>query len=258
MPELTLERAMSVAREGPPARALPLLDSLAKAWPPARFTLAEVQFFAGQLDSAHANYERVAAVPGDDDAAAALDRMYLLEESPSSPVRAMLAQIEYERWRNRDAVALTLADSLWRAQAPRGARARAGWNWPRCGWRPAMRGALVPLLVVCDSLAEDRLAPTAAAGRQAYMALGDAKHARPIRMPARYPRAWNWRKCAAGSSGCEGAVEDPCGVARGAAHVPALLAQPSSGADGRCAGQPSRAYGLTFWILQRGEKCGGC
>src|SRR5204862_7234064 len=52
MPELTLERAMAVAREGPPARALPLLDSLARAWPPARFLLAEVQFFSGQMDSA--------------------------------------------------------------------------------------------------------------------------------------------------------------------------------------------------------------
>src|SRR5262249_49474581 len=127
MPELALERAISVAREGPPARALPLLDSLARAWPPARFTLAEVQFFAGELDSAHVNYERVAAVPEDDDAATALDRMYLLEEAPYSPVRPMLAQIEYERWRGHAPTALALSDSLWRMQAPHGEyAARAG------------------------------------------------------------------------------------------------------------------------------------
>ena len=43
MPELTLERAMALAREGPPARALPLLDSLAKVWPASRFVLNTVR-----------------------------------------------------------------------------------------------------------------------------------------------------------------------------------------------------------------------
>jgi len=196
MPELTLERAMSVAREGPPARALPLLDSLASLWPPARFMLAEVQFFAGELDSAHANYERVAAVPDDENAAAALERMYLLEESPNSPARTMLAQIEYERWRDRDPVALALADSLWRMQAPHGEyAARAGLELAAMRMEAGdARGALIPLLVVCDSLADDRLAPTARqrAG-EAYMALGDAKHAlaQYEECLARYPRAWN-------------------------------------------------------------------
>ena len=195
-PELALERAMAIAREGPPARALPLLDSLAKTWPPARFMLAEAQFFSGQLDSAHANYDRVAAVPEDEHAAEALDRMYLLEESPESPLRPVLAQIEYERWRGANARAMALADTLWRLQAPHGEyAARAGLTLATLKLEAGdARGALVPLLVVCDSLADDRLAPAARqrAG-EAYMALGDPKNAlaQYEECLARYPRAWN-------------------------------------------------------------------
>lgn len=195
-PELALERAMAIAREGPPARALPLLDSLARAWPSARFMLAEAQFFAGELDSAHANYDRVAAVPENEHAAEALDRMYLLEESPDSPLRPLLAQIAYERWRGATSRALALTDSLWRMQAPHGDyAARAGLMLATLRMEVGdARGALVPLLVVCDSLAEDRLAPAARqrAG-EAYMALGDPKNAlaQYEECLARYPRAWN-------------------------------------------------------------------
>ena len=196
MPELALERAKGLAREGPPARALPLLDSLARDWPLARFTLAEVLFFAGQLDSAHANYDRVAQEPEDPDAATALDRMYLLEESPSSPVRLLMAQIEYERWRGANAAAMALADSVWRMQQPHAEyAARAGLELASLKLAAGdARGALVPLLVICDSLADDRLAPAARqrAG-EAYMALGDPKNAQAQyeECLARYPRAWN-------------------------------------------------------------------
>ena len=196
MPELSLERAMAIAREGPPARALPLLDSLTKSWPQARFVLAEVQFFAGELDSAHANYDRIAAVPGDENAADALERMYLLEEQPTSPVRAVLAQIEYERWRGGKARALALADTLWRAVAPHGDyAARAGLTLASLRLEAGdAKGALAPLLAICDSLADDRLAPLARqrAG-EAYMALDDPKSAlaQYEECLARYPRAWN-------------------------------------------------------------------
>jgi TolA-binding protein len=196
MPELALERALAIAREGPPARALPLLDSLARGWPEARFMLAEVQFFAGQLDSAHANYERVAAVPDDEHAADALDRMYLLEEAPASPFRPLFGLIAYDRWRGANARALLLADSLWRVQAPHGEyAARAGLTLASLRLEAGdAKNALVPLLVVCDSLADDRLAPAARqrAG-EAYMALGDAKNAlaQYEECLARYPRAWN-------------------------------------------------------------------
>jgi len=196
MPELALERALGVAREGPPERALPLLDSLTRIWPSARFMLAEVQFFSGELDSAHANYERVAAAPVDDDAAAALDRMYLLEESPGSPLRLVLAQIAYERWRGATSQAMVLADSLWRMQAPRREyAARAGLELASLRLEAGdARGALLPLAVICDSLADDRLAPLARqrAG-DAYLTLGDAKNAvgQYEECLARYPRAWN-------------------------------------------------------------------
>src|SRR5262249_7084467 len=146
--------------------------------------------------SAHANYDRVAAQPQDPDAAAALDRMYLLEESRDPGLRAMFGQIAYERWRGARPAALVLADSLWRMQAPRGdGAARAGLE--RASLRLEAgdpRGALVPLLVVCDSLADDRLAPAARqqAG-EAYLALGEEKLAlaQYEECLARYPRAWN-------------------------------------------------------------------
>ena len=196
MPELTLERAMTLAREGPPARALPLLDSLTQVWPRARFILAEVQFFSGLLDSAHANYDRVAAVPEDEHAADALERLYLLEDAPESPVRGVFGQIEYERWRGANAKAMALADTLWHVQAPHGDyAARAGLTLAelKLGAGDA-KGALAPLLVICDSLADDRLAPLARqrAG-EAYMALDDPKSAlaQYEECLARYPRAWN-------------------------------------------------------------------
>jgi tetratricopeptide (TPR) repeat protein len=196
IPELRLEHALGLAREGALAQALPMLDSLNQAWPPAKFMLAELQFFSSDLDSAAANYTRVADNPNDPDAAAALDRLYLLEESPGSPLRPMLGLIAYERWRGRRAVATQLADSLWRMQAPHGAyAARAGLELAELRTEANdVKGALVPLLVVCDSLAEDRLAPLARqrAG-DAYSALGDEKHAlaQYEECLARYPRAWN-------------------------------------------------------------------
>jgi len=196
MPELRLERALGIARDGSPALAVPLLDSLAQVWGPARFMLAEVQFFAGELDSAQANYARVADRPEDSDASAALDRLYLLEESPQSPARALLGQIAYERWRGRRAAATALADSLWRAQAVHGPyAAHAGLELAGLRMEAGdTKGALVPLLVVCDSLAEDRLAPLARqrAG-DAYLAMGDEGHAlsQYEECLARYPRAWN-------------------------------------------------------------------
>jgi tetratricopeptide (TPR) repeat protein len=196
MPELALERGMAIAREGPPAGALALLDSLAKAWPPARFMLAEVQFFSGDLDSAHANYERIAAVPDDENAADALERMYLLEDAPASPARYVLAQIEYERWRGGKTRALALADTLWRTVAPHGDyAARAGLTLAALKLEAGdAKGALAPLLVVCDSLADDRLAPLARQRvGEAYMALDDPKSAlaQYEECLARYPRAWN-------------------------------------------------------------------
>lgn len=196
MPELTLERASGLARDGQLHAARPVLDSLARIWPPARFLRAEFEFFAGELDSALAHYNVIAAVSEDPGAATALDRIYLLEESPKSPVRPLLGQIAYERWRNRRTVALTLADSLWRMQRPRGeyaAHAALEAAALRMEGGDA-RSALAALLTVCDSLPDDRLAPLARqrAG-DAYAMLGDDKNAlaQYEECLARYPRAWN-------------------------------------------------------------------
>ena len=196
MPELALERALGLAREGQLTAALPLLDSLTHVLPSARFMLAEVQFFAGALDSAQANYNRISAEPSDPDAAAALDRLYLLEEAPNSPARFLLGQVAFERWRGRRATATALADSLWRTQAPHGEyAARTGLELAALRMEAGdARAALVPLLVVCDSIPDDRLAPIARqrAG-DAYAALGDDKSAlaQYEECLARYPRAWN-------------------------------------------------------------------
>jgi predicted negative regulator of RcsB-dependent stress response len=108
----------------------------------------------------------------------------------------MLGLIAYERWRGRRPAATLLADSLWRMQAPRAAyAARAGIELAALRMENNdARGALAPLLVVCDSLADDRLAPLARqrAG-EAYAALGDDKNALAEyeECLARYPRAWN-------------------------------------------------------------------
>jgi tetratricopeptide (TPR) repeat protein len=196
LPDLALERAASLAREGRLDEARPLVDSLAGVWAPARFLRAEFEFFAGELDSAIVHYTQVSERSDDPDAATALDRLYLLEESPRAKVRPMLGQIAYERWRGRTAVARVLADSLWRMQAPRGeyaAHAALESATLRLEAGDA-RGALAPLLVVCDSLPDDRLAPVARqkAG-DAYAALGDTRNAllQYEECLARYPRAWN-------------------------------------------------------------------
>ncbi len=196
LPDLALERAASLAREGRLVDARPLVDSLARVWTPARFLRAEFEFFAGELDSALVHYTEVAERSDDPDAASALDRLYLIEESPQARVRPMLGAIAYERWRGRTAQALALADSLWRLQAPRGEYASHA-ALEAADLRLAAgdaRGALAPLLVVCDSLPDDRLAPVARqrAG-DAYAALGDVRNAlaQYEECLARYPRAWN-------------------------------------------------------------------
>ncbi len=195
-PELELERLLTVLREGPPARALPGLDSLARAWPGARWMQAEALFFAGLVDSAHAVDQRLSEDGSSPDALSALERAYLIEEEPDHATLGALGAIAYARWRGDAPRARVLADSLWTvlprtspsyAQAAMqayGVRAEAG----------AWREALLPLAAVADSLPGDRLAPLARqrAG-EAYQALGDSRGAiaQFEECLARYPRAWN-------------------------------------------------------------------
>jgi tetratricopeptide (TPR) repeat protein len=195
-PELALERSYGTLREGPPERAIPALDSLARIWPPAHFALAEAQFFAGQLDSALANYQRAAANATTPEALTALDRAYLLEERRDDGAALALGRIAFERWRGGTARARVLADSLWKAlprESPCYSRA-ALQQYELLAEAGEWRAALVPLASVADSMPGDRLAPLARqrAG-EAWIALGDDRHALEQfeECLARYPRAWN-------------------------------------------------------------------
>jgi tetratricopeptide (TPR) repeat protein len=195
-PELVLERAWSQLREGPPATAVPLLDSLARAWPPAWFALAEAEFFAGRSDSALAHYRLAARDPDSPNAVPALERTYLIEERPGDPVLQALGELAYERWRGNGASARRIADSLWRSLPPsspfhaHAALQAAELRAEIQDWS----GALPPLLAVADSLPGDRLAPLARqrAG-EALLAMGNPRGALQQfeECLARYPRAWN-------------------------------------------------------------------
>jgi tetratricopeptide (TPR) repeat protein len=195
-PDLELERLLGVLRDGPPERALPGLDSLARAWSGARFMRAEALFFAGELDSAATAYARAAEDASSDDAMTALDRAYQLEDDPGSPALHALGAVAYARWRGDAARARALSDSLWEA-LPRSSRSWAHAGMLASDVRADARdwhAALAPLLAIADSLPGDRLAPLARerAG-DAYLALGDARSARAQfeECLARYPKAWN-------------------------------------------------------------------
>lgn len=195
-PRLALERALDAARASGPARAVPALDSLARTWAPARFALAEAQFWAGQLDSAHANYLRAAEQTDSPDALVAIDRAYLLEESPGSPVLTALGTIAWARWRGDRVRERALADSLWRSLAPSAplyAHAALAAH-DACAEAGDWSAALVPVGVIADSLPGDRLAPLARqrAG-EAWLQLRDERRALAQfeECLARYPKAWN-------------------------------------------------------------------
>ena len=195
-PELVQEAALGRLREGPPERALGMLDSLSRRWPPARFAFAEAQFFATRFDSALAAYQRIAADPEAADASAALERAYLLEEQPGAPELRGIAALAWQRWRGEVAAARAIADSLYRVTPVHShyaahialqlaeLRANAG-DWA---------GSLAPLAMVNDSLPEDRLASVARQRTgEAYLRLQQPKAALAAfeECLARFPRAWN-------------------------------------------------------------------
>lgn len=196
IPELELERAYADLREGPPARALPALESLAARWPEARHALAEASFFAGAMDSAASLYRALSQDESDPRVGEAQERLFLIEERPGEPALAGLGRIAYERWRGEPSRALALADSLVRVTPPSSpyfAAAALELGEMRLALRDP-RAALVPLLAVADSLPDARLAPRARqrAG-DAYLALGDRVRAlaQYEECLVRYPRAWN-------------------------------------------------------------------
>ena len=195
-PESRLERAYADLRDGLSSAAIARLDTLAQTWPEARFALAEAQFWAGDMDSALANYARASENPQSDHAGVALDRTYLLEDFGHQPALRVLGRIEYEGWRGDAARARAMNDSLYASMKP------SDPLWDEVAMRAGeqrlaandARGALVPLMALAETHPAERLAPRARqrAG-DAWLALGDPARAleQYEECLARYPRAWN-------------------------------------------------------------------
>jgi tetratricopeptide (TPR) repeat protein len=196
IPELALEGALNELREGPPARALAVLERAAIGSPEGVFRYAEALFFSGLPDSAMAIYRLVSHDPRSPYTAPALERLFLIEDADPQSALPALGLMAYESWRGEPKRSAAIADSLFRT-LPRGALwahaalALAGQR-DRDGDGP---GALTPLLAVADSLPGDRLAPVARqrAGDIYRLRLkDDAKAlAQYEECLARYPKAWN-------------------------------------------------------------------
>lgn len=194
-PELALEGALNDLREGPPADALPALERAARGSPEGVFRYAEALFFAGMADSAAALYRLVSHDPKSPFTGPALERLFLIEDADPRSALPGLGRMAYEAWRGEPRRAAGLADSMYRT-LPRGALwayaalELAGYR-DRAGDGP---GALQPLLMVADSLPDDRLASLARqrAG-DVYRRLGDDAKAlaQYEECLARYPKAWN-------------------------------------------------------------------
>jgi len=194
-PEFATERALADLRDGPPARALPGLRAAADRSPEQSFRYAEALFFAGQTDSAHAWYEKVTTDSRGQFTGAALERLYLLEESGARAALPVFGRIAYEEWRGETRRATALTDSLFHT-LPRGpvwAQAAIMLAAQRSAAGDAA-GALEPLLAVADSLPDDRLAPVARDGAgDIYVRLKDESRAAAQyeECLSRYPKSWN-------------------------------------------------------------------
>ena len=195
-PGLALEGALNELREGPPARALGVLEKAAIGSQEGVFRYAEALFFAGMPDSAMALYQLVSRDPKSPYTAPALERLFLIEDANPQSALPALGAMAYETWRGEPKRAAALAESLYGA-LPRGALwATAALELAT--YRDAQgdaASALDPLLAVADSLPGDRLAPVARqrAGDIYRLRLkDDAKAlAQYEECLARYPKAWN-------------------------------------------------------------------
>jgi len=195
VPELAIERALADLRDGPPERAFPALEAAARVSQEGLFHLGEARFFAGDIDSALAAYQRVVQQPRGPFAGQAFERIYLLEDTQPRAALPAFGRMAYAEWRGERREALEIADSLYRT-LPRGEL------WSQAALMLAQhrtalgenQAALEPLLAVADSMPEARLASLARqrAG-EIYLSLGDdaaAMHQFEECL-ARYPRAWN-------------------------------------------------------------------
>ncbi len=195
-PELALEGALNELREGPPARALPILERAAHGSLEGVFRYAEALFFAGLPDSAAALYGLVARDAKGAYTGQALERLFLIEDADPPAALPAVGRMAYESWRGETKRAAALAESLYRG-VPHGALwAHAALALAEHRERDGdPRGALEPLLAVADSLPADRLASLARqrAGDVYRTRLkDDAKAlAQYEECLARYPKAWN-------------------------------------------------------------------
>jgi tetratricopeptide (TPR) repeat protein len=195
-PELALEHALADLRDGPPERALPSLRRTVEGTPEGAYFYAEALFYAGLSDSALGYFKTIAEDPHGPYAGAALERIYLIEDARTLPGLATFGRIAYETWRGDQKDAELLADSLYRSlpQGPLWAQAALELAARREALGNA-KGALEPLLLLAESLPDDRLAPRARqrAGDIYLTRIKDeAKAAEQYEeCLARYPRAWN-------------------------------------------------------------------
>jgi tetratricopeptide (TPR) repeat protein len=196
VPELRLEAALNELREGPPERALPVLEKAAKGSIEGVFRYAEALFFAGMPDSAARLYQLVSHDPAGPYTGAALERLFLIEDAEPASALPALGRLAYEQWRTDRRRSSALAESLYRS-LPRGAlwahaALALGTERERAG---DARLALEPLLALADSLPDDRLAPLARQRAGDLYRLGLKDDARALQQYeeclTRYPKAWN-------------------------------------------------------------------
>lgn len=195
-PQIALERALSDLRDGPVDNVLPELAKLAPTSPEAQYRQAEALFFAGDMDSAKAVYDRVSKDPRGPYTGAALERMFLIEGANPPAALHVFGEIAYHEWRGDLREATTLADSLYRSLTPGPTWSQAALTLSRLLERGgSFQEALAPVLAVAESQPGDRLAPLARerAGDLYATRLGDDAHAieQYEEGLARYPRAWN-------------------------------------------------------------------
>jgi tetratricopeptide (TPR) repeat protein len=195
-PALALEQALGELRDGPPERALVRLRVAADGSEEGAFRYAEALFFSGAADSALGWYQRISANSSGEFAGAALERIYLLEQTEPRAALPAFGRVAWEDWRGQPQRAQALADSLWRALGPGPLWAQAALQLAGLRERAGdPKGALIPLLAVADSLPGDRLAPLARqrAGDLYLTKLKDERQAlaQYEECLARYPRAWN-------------------------------------------------------------------
>jgi tetratricopeptide (TPR) repeat protein len=195
-PDVALERSLADLRDGPPERALDELHPGPGASEEQQFHYAEALFYAGQVDSALAWYQRVSTNPSGEHTGEALERVFMLEDGQPRAALPVLGRIAYEQWRGSGKRAGALAESLW-AALPRGPL------WAQTAMIVSQQresggdvhGALAAVLAVADSLPDDRLAPLARQRAGDLYATRLHDEARAIEQyeacVARYPRAWN-------------------------------------------------------------------